>query len=445
MKKKLYTILALLIALSLVFSACSAPAPAESTASEATDTGTEESAEADAEANQEEVTLNFLGFKHGAEIGNMNEIIEGFETEYPHINVEYEGISTESGYTTVMNTRLNSGSDLDVFMIFGSMPDLIDGGHLLDISDTDYAQRLPESLKTFVSQDGKQYACYANSAAMALFVNKTMLEEHGIETPTNWGEFITACDELKAAGELPMVMGNEIGWSPLVITYCMTNARLQNSGELESAEAALLSGEMAAGDMFLDAFNELAMMRENAYYNVDTAEGMLWNEETFASFANGDAGFMIGGSWQVAQINNLEDNELNYEVVAFPGQIEGEAIGTLLPAIPMAINANSEHLEEAKLFMDYFFSDENSKAWSESQAAMSPLNGITVELAEELTPFIETVAAGNGGPYELKTIADFEMQETIKAAAQSVISGDKTPEQAAQEVTDFFEMQQALG
>ncbi len=440
MKKKATMLLCIVLVAALAFTACSTDNNSATTPEPTKATKTNEPTGSD-----EQVTLKFLGFKQGGEIGNLNELIAGFEADHPNIKVEYEGINTANGYTTVMNTRLTSGADVDVFMIYGSIPDLIEGGYLQDLTDTSYAQKLSDGLKPFVSEDGRMYACFSNSAAMALFSNKDMLNKYNIEVPTNWEEFLAACELLKSKGETPMVMGNKTGWSPLVISYCMTNSRLTNAGELLKAEEAVLNGEMKCGDMFLDSFKELAVLRDKGYFDQKRAQGMQWNEETFAAFANGEAAFMIGGSWQVAQIKGLEGNNLNFTLTAFPGQKEGELNGTLLPAIPMAVNAKGKHVEEAMMFMDYFFQDANAKAWSESQSAMNPLNGVAVKLDEEMQPFIDTVAAGNSTPYELKVIADFEMQQTIKAMAQAVLSGAKTPEEAAQGVTDFFEQQKLLG
>lgn len=391
------------------------------------------------------VTLNFLGFKQGSEIGALPEIISNFEQENPTIKINYEGINTANGYTTVMNTRLASGNDLDIFMIYGSMPDLISGGYLEDLSNESYSSRLSDSLKPFLSKDDKLYACYSNSAALpALFSNNEILEKCDISIPTTWNEFLEACSILKEKGYTPMVIGNKTGWTGLVISYGMTNSTLANKGELISAEKKLINGDIEAGDLFLDSFVELEKLYKNEFFDTKKAVGMQWNEETFASFANGEAAFMVGGSWQVSQLKSIENNDLEFTVSVLPGQLYGDLNATLLPAVPIGINSNSKYVKEAKQFLDYFFNAENCKKWSESQSAMSPLSGVSVVLDDEMQPFIDVVSTGNTTPYELQTIADNEMQNTIKSMAQAVLLGDLTPKEASEEITAFFVRQQML-
>ncbi|MDC9825302.1 extracellular solute-binding protein [Devosia sp. ZB163] len=71
--------------------------------------------------------------------------------------------------------------------------------------------------QALVNVDGKPYGILLNVANWVMFYNKNHFEKAGIAgPPTNWAEFVEACDKLKAAGFTPINGPASGGWMPFI-------------------------------------------------------------------------------------------------------------------------------------------------------------------------------------------------------------------------------------
>jgi multiple sugar transport system substrate-binding protein len=62
---------------------------------------------------------------------------------------------------------------------------------------------LSESLRPYYTIDDRQYCVPLNVAYWVMFYNKHVFDEHGLEPPTTWDEFINVADTLKENGVTP--------------------------------------------------------------------------------------------------------------------------------------------------------------------------------------------------------------------------------------------------
>lgn len=134
MKKVLSIVLVL--AMVIAMTACGGAAPAETNPPAPTPTAPAAPAapEKPEEKAAEPVELSFFGFKTGAEIGALEELVAEFNEANPDIHVTYEGISNSSGYQDVLTTRLASGQGDDVFMTGAYLPQLAEAGYVKELS-----------------------------------------------------------------------------------------------------------------------------------------------------------------------------------------------------------------------------------------------------------------------------------------------------------------------
>ena len=186
-------LLALLLALTMVFALCACgqtAAPAESAAP------AEESAAPEAPA-ADEITLDVIICQYGPNtqdwfLGtgmNGTNFVDKFEAENPGIKLNLEVVSWNDVYT-VVDTRIASGQAPDILNI-DVFANYANEGLLEPVSQYCPEELYNDFFPSFIEQsviDGTVWAVPDLASARALYYNVDMFEEVGIEVPTTWAE-----------------------------------------------------------------------------------------------------------------------------------------------------------------------------------------------------------------------------------------------------------------
>lgn len=191
--KRLYSILAIMVMLAMLVSACAAVAPGGGGA---------------AASGPVKIVFYQRGYvEGGADAGSVNtaKAIEVFEQNNPDIDVEIVGIPWTSEGDTKLETALAGGTDINIFRVTSlNLPRYAKQGILSEItpylSDEDKAD-FYESAFQVATVDGKVWAWPLWVTAISLFANTDILAERGVELPTldnpwTWDEFVAATQQL---------------------------------------------------------------------------------------------------------------------------------------------------------------------------------------------------------------------------------------------------------
>lgn len=190
-------ILALLLALTMVFALCacggsSAPA-AEAPAAEAP---AAEAPAAEAPAG-DEIVLDVIICQYGPNTNewflgsgmNGTNFVDKFEAENPGVKLNLEVVSWNDVYT-VVDTRIASGNAPDILNI-DVFANYANEGLLMPVSEYCPDELFNDFFPSFIDQsviDGVCWAVPDLASARALFYNVDMFEEVGVEVPTTWAE-----------------------------------------------------------------------------------------------------------------------------------------------------------------------------------------------------------------------------------------------------------------
>jgi len=147
------------------------------------------------------------------------EIAKEFNAENPDVKITVVTNSSDL-FNPALIPALSAGEGPDVFT-FGTGPGqpaaLIAGNLVADLTNAYYelswAETIPESIAAQTSSDGKLWAFGNEVETTAMFYNRAIFEEVGIDVPTSWSEMEAAVASLKEAGyDTPIGLGGADKW-----------------------------------------------------------------------------------------------------------------------------------------------------------------------------------------------------------------------------------------
>ena len=372
-------ILALLLALALVmsFAACSSskPAdttPADTTPSDTTDTTPEDTAPADTEETEQPaapVTLNVVT-SYGGDDGNranFESAVAGYEAETGNTINDGSATSNEEWKAKVL-TDFETGSEPDVLFFFtnADAEPFISANKVVSIDEIraeypEYAANMKDSMMA-TAADGKHYAVPSSGFWENMFVNKSVLDACGIAVPGpdyTWDQFLADCQTILDNGYTP------IACSLVEVPHYWFEFTVMNNGSVDNQLdiPTVTDGKLdATGEKWVAALNDLKDLYERGFFPQNTLTAS--DAETVAMFGEGEAAFLIDGSWKVGYFTeNHADNLEDYQISYVPGKGDRkatEAIGGISMGYFITRKAwdDPAKRDAAVKFVEYLTSDE---------------------------------------------------------------------------------------
>ena len=215
-KTRLFSLIAMTLAVLMVFTACGSAATTQTTATGSKSTGSVETAAVNEDTSSAEpVTITYCNFNSsGGNEETLAKMVAAFEQEHPNIKVEVETIGYDD-YFTQMQTRVAGGTAPDCYELnIENFAAYANKGILAEITGVDVSG-LNETALGACTVDGKQYGLPESFSNVVLIYNKDLFDQAGVAYPTNdWTQ-----DDLQAAAEKIRALGDDIFgiWQP--ITY----------------------------------------------------------------------------------------------------------------------------------------------------------------------------------------------------------------------------------
>lgn len=271
-------------------------------------------------------------------------LIEEFEGKNTNIEVELRSVAGE--YNDYLKTQFSAGAGPDIFYVDAfAIQQYIELGALEEIENYDTTDFYPQYVDAF-KKDGKLYGIPKDYSTLALFYDKDIMKEHGIEVKDSmtWEEFlninkILAKSDIKGTGIMPDLARLEF----------LIKAR---GGNTEKNEMSNLTDEKVIG-----ALSDFFELYEEGYAITpkDIGGGDI--------FGSRNAAMVMEGPWMLPFLNeNFKD--LNYGIVEMPLDKLGNK-GTAAFVVSYSINKNSKVKESARIFLDFITEKETMKKWSE--------------------------------------------------------------------------------
>ena len=428
-----------------------APAAADDGGTVAESAGDTSDADASSAGGGEAITLkvfsNLPDRKNGQGLVEQT-VIDNYMAENPNVNIEVEALDEEA-YKTKFKAYSMDGMP-DVVSIWGQpsfLDEVLDAGVLAELNESDYADYgfLAGSLEGF-KKDGKLYGLPRNTDVAVFYYNAKMFEENGWKVPETYDDLLTLAGDIKSAGIIPCAMDGGDGW-PLAVYLTDILFKLTNEKYADTATLAIESADfkdaniVKAVDLLRQSVD--AGLFQNGYDSQDygTAQNL---------FTNGQSAMYYMGSWDSSMALNediAEDIRTNIRVFTMPVIDGGAAKATDITAWNgggYAVSASSEHLDEARKFLNYLYLPENlSKIGWENGVGMSAqdendfMTGNETEVQKQLIEIIGNATNVSGTTINDRGNAAFKT--SIESQIQSVSNGSTTVDEFLSTIAEACE------
>ncbi|MEM8587175.1 MAG: extracellular solute-binding protein [Pseudomonadota bacterium] len=394
----------------------------------------------------------------GGEPGTTN-IYDDLADAYMAANADVQITVTKVGsdlFNPVLVPSLSGGEGPDVFM-YGTGPGqpaaIINGGLVADL--TPYYRQygwdavIPESIENTTSSDGRLWAVGNQVENTAMFYNRAIFDELGLQVPETWADFEAAVDTLIEAGyTTPIGLGGADRW-PISHWQSMLFGRFASPAGVEE----VMFGDGAwTEEPYRAAMALLQEMAEEGYFGPNpVANGYA---ETMDSFWAGDIPMTFTGPWIVPPaIDALGDGIADFGSFQLPPMADGQAIHpTEDIGSGWYINANTEHLDVSADVLDFFFFDDGSRLMllNDGTIPIGPLTDLLPEsslppIVAELRAQIDSYRPNGTIHAFLDTVTPASMTNVTYDGLQALLLGVMTPEQFVEAIQAEWEVAKADG
>jgi raffinose/stachyose/melibiose transport system substrate-binding protein len=397
-----------------------------------------------AAASQKEISVSVWSSYSAPPQGTTtDQIIELFNKANPPIKVVHTKYEADP-YETAIKTAYSGGQPPDFTEINGGTDgwQYAEAGNLVDLTDF-VTPMLPNMTAAGIIDIKYQEKIWGipfdDSIGNLVYYNKDILKSNNIEVSSlsTWSGFLAACEKLKQAGITPLAFGNKEGWpGDHWISHLMS--RMYGERGFEAVNMRTVDKTIQTDLKFTDppgvkAWQMYRELLDKGYFS----SGYLSDDwpTAYKYFLDGKAAFHQTGGWFIGSaLSEAPNFPLDFfifpEVEGYPGkQANITSAGTMF-----VISKNSPHIEEAKKFLQYFVTEEPQRMWAENTTDLPFFKFDTSKwkldplTSKESILYRDAPAATKFNDHLMRQDL---VTEYVWNASQGVLSGDLTPEQAA--------------
>ncbi len=364
------------------------------------------------------------------------------------IEVVFDLYAPSDAYTQKVRAAAQARDLPDIFGLLGEKRDFaafIKAGHVADLTQEMKADEglwqnsfFEKALAVNIFPEGNEFGVTAGIYGAPIDVmniemvyNKKLFQKAGLNPkrpPRNWGEFVDACQKLKAIGSQGLVSG----WGEIWMIDCFASNYAFNIIKPEKVFATL-RGEVPYSDP--DWIKVFSLFKEMAEKDM-LADGIVTmvNKVAEQTFANEIAAFAFNGSWCVNVYNGMNP-DLDYGVMLPPRVNERNPMYIWGGAGSSFLVNNRSYVKKDAIEFLKWLTESDQQAYLAEKTHNLPSNkNAAVKISPVLADFskgMDNVTHPNVWPVnELPRVI-----ERFDKGIQSIIIGEKTPEELGKELT----------
>lgn len=463
MKKKQIT--ALFLACTMAFTAIgcgSQGSPDDGTSGQTTLTDekkpapeTEESAPSkdsatatDTDASHDPVTLRFMWWGGDERAEATLSVIDEFESLYPWITIEAE-YGSDDGYQEKLTTQLVSGSAADIIQMgTGWMPGYVASNPDYFVDFKEHADTIDLSgfetsfLENNGGFDGHQYGLPTGISGHAFLYNANLAETIGLDFDQQytWDDLLAMGEKVKAYDDSMnlLTMGalelNTMILRPYLTQLTGNKVLVDETKTLGFEEADLVNVLTYIKNLYDNG--TIAPISNVISYGTDLITDPNWINQKYVSL------FSYSSTVGAAEAACPEGTFSIGRLPVLNGAKNDGWYGNC-PQY-MCVYGHSEHIEEALMFLDYFYNDEKAAELLKTVRSVPPTStgqkvceelGLLQGVAKDSVDVLQTY----GGINDLGLTTEEEVTAILEDAAVQVAYGQDTPENIAKNTIALLE------
>ncbi len=323
------------------------------------------------DSSSADLTVMIYGQTHEMEI--YESMRENFEEEYG-ITVEIQQ-SQADDYSTQVTSALASGTMADVFYIepanvaryatqgqILALDDYLDEEALAAIDDIwpDAVNAFRYDTETGETETGSLYGLPHDYSAFLYAYNKTLFDEMGVEypdddNPMTWDEFKEICAQLVTVDEENPTWG-----CALPTEYILPQLLYSNGGHF-------LSSDNRTVEFVVDGTPQQEFVETLEFMQSLVSEGLAPTPSEDAALGvyqrwiSGQIGFYPCGTWDVANFNDPDIVDFEWDLTYFPVGPSGTYTAARAGTVGYGIYSGCEDVESAILFIEYYSTNQEGQ------------------------------------------------------------------------------------
>ena len=371
------------------------------------------------------LTMWWWGDQEAAGMKNfVADSVQKYEAAHPNITIDTVLQSTDNlmpNFTAAAKAK--QGPDIEYR--WGGIWNLQDAwdGNLAAVSDYIPQDELAHYLNASEDTSGGKVwtAPWYVQPSFPVLYRKDILKDAGVAVPTNWDEFLAACDTLNSKGITPIAGGVKDGWFGGWLYSIMGSQSLTSIDDLKEA---VVGDKKFTDPEFAEWWSKLQEMIDHKCWNDDIGSQELYQAQQ--TWVDGKSAMTISAGTEVGNfVKKVGVDKVG--VMAMPAYGDGIGAGKLgSTSQTLGISSWSPHKQEAADFIMYLHTPERLAAFYKATGALPAddrfdASLITVPQVKDLfdmskdgSPYLE-----NFIPTDLDSKGNFEGVQLMFAGSES--------------------------
>lgn len=380
LKSKISKSLVVGIALSTILAGCS---------------GNSESTSGSGSNSNKPVTLTML-LGETQNTPGFQAVVKKIEEKY-NIKTEVEVHPGGPEGENIMKTRLATGemADLTIFNSGSLLKTLNPEQHFVDLTDEPFMDKVSDSYKNVVSENGKVFGIPASSSQVGAWLyNKKVYAELGLSVPKTWDELMANNEKIKAAGKTAVISSYATSWtSQLILLADYYNLQAEEPDFAKDYTKG--KAKYASTPAALRGFEKLQEIGQKGYMNKDF--NATTYDQAMQMLAEGKGVHYPMLTQALPIIAKNYPDKVN-DIGVFPQPSDSADKNGFTTWMPNAvlINNKTEHLEAAKKWLEFYISPEGLEIYASQSKNIGPfvIEGASVpddayEAVKDMMPYFE--------------------------------------------------------
>ncbi|SCL28919.1 raffinose/stachyose/melibiose transport system substrate-binding protein [Micromonospora pallida] len=364
----------------------------------------------------------------GSEKLGIDAVVEQYKKDFPDREVVVTTADVEQ-YQATLRTQISAGTAADVVFVWpgdgnpGAIRQIAPGGFLEDLSDHDWVQKYPASLKPLTEVDGKTYLMAPTVTAFGPFYNEAALKETGATAPKVWDEVIPFCKAVKAAGKSAYALGAAALNNTQNPLYSLVPSLVY--GADRDFDEKLKSGQtsFAKNEGWQQSMRKYEEMAKAGCFG-ENATGTTTDQQ-IQLVASGKSVGMFTIAYQLGALHKAAPNAKFVFTPLTGGNDPNNLLLAASSAGGAAVNAKAKNKKLALEFVDYLASPKVMKIYNDALMGAVPSISTGEAASDENRAVItEYLEAGKTVPFLNQNWPNARVEQAMYAAIQAMLAGE---------------------